>query len=326
MKKIVDDTRLIYKCCSLYYEEQLGQQDICRVLGVSRPSVSRMLKLGRELGIVRIDVINPRVLSYSTLERQLERLFFLREAVVVCNSPAQHGADSRPTALASAGLSYLNRVLKNSDFVGVSMGRTLHTLIHSEIPDLQPVHCTFVPMVGGVGEGIETHANFLAGEFARRFGGERMQLYSPALFTDPHILEGFRREEAVRPIFDSYTHLDTAVFSIGILDGSESTALRLKYVDKETLEAFSDAGAIGDISLQYYDIHGDTTLYDSYNHRVAGLSLTQLRHVPRRIAVAGGKDKVQAVLGALHGGFVNVLVTDEECARELIRLEEEKEG
>lgn len=76
MKKIVDDTRLIYKCCSLYYEEQLGQQDICRVLGVSRPSVSRMLKLGRELGIVRIDVINPRVLSYSTLERQLERLFF----------------------------------------------------------------------------------------------------------------------------------------------------------------------------------------------------------------------------------------------------------
>lgn len=324
MKKLVDDTRLIYKCCSLYYEEHMGQQDICRLLGVSRPSVSRMLKVGRELGIVRIEVVNPKALSYGALERQLEHVFSLREAVV-CNSPVQHSVDSRPTALASSGLSYLNRVLRNGEFVGVSMGMTLHSLIHSEIPDLSPVHCTFVPIVGGVGDGIETHANFLTGEFARRFGGERMQLYSPALFTDPCVLTGFKREDAVRPVFDAYDHLDTAIFSIGILDGRESTALRLKYVDKETLEAFSTAGAIGDISLQYYDIRGDTTSYDSYNSRVAGLSLDKLRKVPRRIAVAGGKDKAQAVLGALHGGFVNVLITDEECARELVSLEE-KEG
>lgn len=59
MKKLVDDLRLIYKCCSLYYEEQKGQQEICESLGVSRHSVSRMLKSGKELGIVRIEVINP---------------------------------------------------------------------------------------------------------------------------------------------------------------------------------------------------------------------------------------------------------------------------
>ncbi len=33
MKKIVDDNRLIYKCCYLYYMDGLGQKEICDQLG-----------------------------------------------------------------------------------------------------------------------------------------------------------------------------------------------------------------------------------------------------------------------------------------------------
>jgi DNA-binding transcriptional regulator LsrR (DeoR family) len=36
------------------------------------------------------------------------------------------------------------------------------------------------------------------------------------------------------------------------------------------------------------------------------------------IAVAGGRSKVDAVRGALRGRFMNVLVTDEECAAGLL--------
>jgi len=44
--------------------------------------------------------------------------------------------------------------------------------------------------------------------------------------------------------------------------------------------------------------------------------------VPRRVAVAGGERKVTAVLGALRGGWVNVLVTDVETARRLVAAAE----
>ena len=29
MKKLVDDPRLIYKCCDLYYRQEKSQQEIC---------------------------------------------------------------------------------------------------------------------------------------------------------------------------------------------------------------------------------------------------------------------------------------------------------
>ena len=56
MKKVVDDPRLIYKCCYLYYKENLSQAQICDQLGVSRATVSRLLKAGREKEIVRREI------------------------------------------------------------------------------------------------------------------------------------------------------------------------------------------------------------------------------------------------------------------------------
>jgi Putative sugar-binding domain len=40
------------------------------------------------------------------------------------------------------------------------------------------------------------------------------------------------------------------------------------------------------------------------------------------VAVAGGLHKAEAILGALHGGFLNVLMTNELVALRLLELEE----
>ncbi|MCX6090421.1 MAG: hypothetical protein NTX88_08680 [Candidatus Atribacteria bacterium] len=43
--------------------------------------------------------------------------------------------------------------------------------------------------------------------------------------------------------------------------------------------------------------------------------------MPNTISLSGGPFKIDALLGALHGHFTRILVTDEETARELIRRE-----
>jgi DNA-binding transcriptional regulator LsrR (DeoR family) len=58
-------------------------------------------------------------------------------------------------------------------------------------------------------------------------------------------------------------------------------------------------------------------------HRVLSVEGERLRALSRRgdryvIAVAGGRSKIDAVRGALRGGFINVLVTDEDCASGLL--------
>lgn len=102
MRKVVDDPRLIFKCCKLYYEEQIGQQQIADRLGISRVSVSRMLAAGKEMGIVLIQVISPDNLAYSQLEQKLEQLFRLKEAVVVEDSPLNTLTASADTPARSA--------------------------------------------------------------------------------------------------------------------------------------------------------------------------------------------------------------------------------
>lgn len=320
MKRIVDDARLIFKCCTLYYEDRLGQQEICRLLGVSRPTVSRMLKLGRERGIVKIEVINPAAVEYSDLERQLEKTFCLQEAIVVGNSRLEAAGDHISRAVGSAVLTYLNRILEDGQYIGVTMGRSLQNVVTSPYNGGNPIHCTFVPIIGGVGENqLEMHSNYLVTKFAELYGASCLQFFSPALFSDKTVLEGFKREQSIRSIFAVFDRLDVVLVGIGVPSSTYSTVFYMDYVAQDMLEAFSAQGAVGDICLQYYDAVGGTAAFRPYNERVAGMELAALKKVPRRIGIVAGTQKAGAVLGAVRGGYVNTLITDAACAEAILQ-------
>jgi DNA-binding transcriptional regulator LsrR (DeoR family) len=86
MKKIVDDERLIYKVCCLYYQDNMNQKEVADYLGVSRSSILRMLQKGKELGIVTIELHNPRFYDYGEMEKALERAYGLKDVVIVENN------------------------------------------------------------------------------------------------------------------------------------------------------------------------------------------------------------------------------------------------
>jgi lsr operon transcriptional repressor len=57
------------------------------------------------------------------------------------------------------------------------------------------------------------------------------------------------------------------------------------------------------------------------HRRRIGLDLRDLGEIPKVVGVAGGLHKSEAILAALHGRFLNVLVTNELAAANLLRLE-----
>ena len=75
MKKIVDDERLIYKVCCLYYQDDMNQKEIGDYLGISRSSVLRMLQKGKEIGIVVGGTVEEGVVDVAFLAGQRELLF-----------------------------------------------------------------------------------------------------------------------------------------------------------------------------------------------------------------------------------------------------------
>jgi DNA-binding transcriptional regulator LsrR (DeoR family) len=84
---------------------------------------------------------------------------------------------------------------------------------------------------------------------------------------------------------------------------------------------------VGEINYQPFDARGvvvDQPELRALMRRILSVGAERLQALSRRedryvVAVAGGRPKVTAVLGALRGRFMNVLVTDEDCAEALTR-------
>ena len=68
--------------------------------------------------------------------------------------------------------------------------------------------------------------------------------------------------------------------------------------------------------MQFYNIEGDTSPFQKDNN-VIGIDIHRLRDIPYSIGVAGGLDKLAAILGAVRGRYINILITDIACARRL---------
>ena len=73
------------RVAELYYERNLSQQQIAKILGCSHSTVSRLLAEAHDNGIVEIK-IHRAVEKNSVLAAQLCEQFRLRDAIVVLDS------------------------------------------------------------------------------------------------------------------------------------------------------------------------------------------------------------------------------------------------
>lgn len=323
MKKIVDDERLIYKVCSLYYQDNMNQQEVGDFLGVSRSSVLRMLQKGRDLGIVTIELHNPRFYDYGDMEKTLERAYGLKDVLIVENSVLDTRSEAAAYMFGSAS-DYLQSFFKEGDRIGVAMGNTLNSVVSTNKTYEKHKDLLFVALEGSISritiEGTDVQGNELARKFADKFGGTYTQFLSPAVFSDKSILDFFMKEKAVNYILDEFKKLNVVVVGIGVPDGTEHTLAKAGYMTEEERRALVELGAVGDMCLQFYDKDGNTDGFGFFNDRVASMALDDIRRVPSKIGIAGGERKAEAVIGAIRGNYINILITDTECAKKLIEL------
>lgn len=322
MRKIIDDIRLIYKCCYLYYMERKNQAEICQILKLSRTSVSRMLELGRQKGIVQIDVINPDSFNYGELEQKLQEKYHLKEVIVVEGDPLDSKEKQRER-LSEAAFMFLTEILRDGDCVGVSMGRTLHYVsqVHREY-DFQKQNLLFVPMYGGISQKrtsrADVQSNRIAVEFAEKFGGDYVQFLAPAVFSSKEVKNIFLNEETMRYIYRYFNQLRIALLGIGVPEAGKTGLFYEGYLTEQVLNHYLENGAVGEAALRFFDIHGNEEAFHEFNERVVGIEREQLLKIEMRIGIAGGSYKANAVKGAIRARDINILITDLACAKAML--------
>lgn len=315
MKKIIDDERVILRVCDLYYNYDKKQSDIAKELGISRPTVSRMLSMAKEKGIVKIIISDLSGRSYFELERKIEEKFDLKCVIIVSK---KNDAFEQKDEIGKATAEYLTRIVKEGSVVGVSMGTTLTHVAKFIDSRIYYRKLMFVPLLGGVGQ-IETelHSNYVAESLAKKFGGRSILFHSPAVVSRFETKEALLNEDSIKRVFKKIENLDIAIVGIGTLH-NDSTILKAGYYSEKLLKELKENGAVGDICLRFFDKYGDSS-HMEINDNVVGVSLNRLKTVPYSIGVACGIEKADSIIGALKGKLVNVLIIDEECAQEVYR-------
>lgn len=312
MRKIVDDMRLMIKVCDLYYNHNVSQQQIAGMLSLSRPTISRLLSSSKEKGIVQISVSNLDLIKYWEMERELEKKYGLREVLIVDASPEE---DRQKDLLGKAAGQYLENTIKDGSIVGVSMGSTLYEVVaHINQPLAENV--TFVPLIGGMGQlRMDLHANNLAETLSYIYDGRFIPLHAPARVSSAKIREQFMKEESLAEALRISKNLDMAIIGIGC-PYVHSSIMATGYFKENEIESLKKRDAVGDICMQFYDREGDTSRFEKDNN-VIGVDIHELREIPYSIGIAGGMDKFSAILGAVRGHYINILITDIQCAEAL---------
>jgi deoxyribonucleoside regulator len=316
-------TRLLVKVAQLYHLQGLNQDQIGRQVGVSRSKVSRMLKEARERGLVEISIHYPARFSLD-LERQLESELGLREAAVV-NLGGETGAPGL-SSIAGAASEYLLRVLKPGDVLGVSGGSTM-SLMAQLMPASAVDDVTVMQLgtaVAYLGDRAAYSSAEVALQIAQKLGSmERLVLIPlPFLLDSETIRDALLRDSGVRRAMGRLGSCTLAVVGIGEIESeSRTTATRRQVVPvtNEDLSELRQAGAVGEICSRFFDALGQPCI-TSRDRRMVAIELAEFRAVPLVMGVASGSQKAPAILGAVRGGYVKSLVTDDATAKELLRL------
>ncbi|HET9910903.1 MAG TPA: sugar-binding transcriptional regulator [Anaerolineales bacterium] len=311
-----ETVRLINTILTLYYLEELTQTEIAQRLGFSTAKVNRLLLQAREQGYVTITIKTPFQQLFE-LEDRLKAVFGLQDAVVI---PALAETSSSPlNALGNIAAEFLLEHLRDDDVLGVGGGTAVNAVMDALAPS-RTYQVEVVPLLGAVQGEITHDVNYLATHIAEKLGARSYQLHAPAFVDSKEHCEALRNMGPVREILDIARRANIALVGVGAVDAEVSRFVQFTALSAEEMRNIAENhGGVGDINAFIYDAEGKPCAHE-YAERVVGLSLEELRNIPYRIGVAATAAKALPLYGALRGGYLHALITDETAARGILEL------
>jgi len=301
----------------LVYKKDLSQLEVSKQLGFSRPTISRMLKEAKKIGVVEIK-INIYSKKNFALKNELIRKFNLKDAVI---APSIGDREDIKELIAQKTSDYLVKFLKKDDTIGISWGTTLFKVIN-QIPN-RSLGGRVIPLTGGTGKvANEFHSNNLAQQLAKKLSARSYALYAPAIVNNETTKKIVEEVPSIKFVIDLFKEVRVALIGIGSLS-DKSTVIRSEYYSDKDFIKFKKSGAVGDLCSYLFDYEGNILPFLTSN--VIGVDIKTLKKIPFVIGIAGGEEKIGAIYGALKGKLINVLVTDENCGEKVLTLLNEKQ-
>jgi lsr operon transcriptional repressor len=288
-----------------YYVEKLTQKDISEVLNISRMRVLRLLDKAEKDNLIRF-TIQDKYRGRLNIEKKLKEIYKLEDVFVI--PEVSDDQSKMNSSLAHAAAMYIENHFEQNSVINIGYGDSVSRTVKELSANLD-VKRTFVSLTGGVSLYL-VNSNINPGS---------AQLYlipTPLITSTEEMLEAIKNEKAVINI--SRMHDEAACTIVGIGSMSDNaTVVKTGILSANDFNYLKMKGAIGDILAHFLNDKGEV-IQEELEKRIISCSLEKLKDLKNVIAVAGGKSKHEAIKGALASGCINILITDESTAQQLV--------
>lgn len=310
---------LLADVAEMYYHEGKTQQEIARIIDVTRSMVSRLLTEAYEKGVFTVQ-INRQVQYDDGLAEQLQDRFGLAEVTVIHVASSNYRKQLLPS-LGKAGAEILTGHLAPETRLGVTWGSAVANVIdHLEVEE--PIRVKVVQLAGALGAQDNAYnGQILTQRLAAKLDGEAFFINAPFLCPTSQVAESLIASPGVQEVITLGKEADVLLAGVGSLVPEQSSVYRSGQLSLAELNHLVELGAVGDVCGRCFDIQGQP-IATGYGLRLVTIRTTDLMAIPIRIGVAGDPDKAKPILGALRGGYINVLVTDSVTARMVLEQSE----
>ena len=304
---------LLIKVAEYYYNEDLNQQQIAKRLNISRVKVSRLLTEARNKGIVKIEIVYPKD-NCIELERQLEEKYHLEEVVIISSS--SNSPDSIHMEVTNTAAQFIEEKVNPKDIIGIAWGRTLKR-VSDRIGEVNK-EVEIVQLLGNIGSS-EYSGDVIVRNIAKSFQGSIYLLPAPAIVDNIEIKEAIKSDGHISSILEMQKQCSLAIVGIGQVS-EKSTLVMSNYLKEEDLKRLKSDGAVGEVVGRFVDENGQICK-TSVNDRVLGIEIDSLKEIPCVVAIASGEEKGKSIKAVLKTGSIDVLITDENTAQNILKLE-----
>ncbi len=312
------DYALVSQVAHMYYDLGMLQPEIADKLFFSRSKISRLLKAAKELGIVEINV--RQVFDRASLvEKKLCSTFRLKDAIIIT---CFEGSDTESSfhAVTDFAADYASDIIKGNQVIGLTNGTTILEMC-KKLRKKNNCYINAVQLMGSFSN-IYMHAESrqLISLLLDIYPGIGHYLNAPLYVSDSHVRDYLLTEPSNKTVFDLMKKCNIIFTGIGNLDMTENCKWYTYQTEKHFAQLQKNL-AVGSICAQYYGIDG-YAINSEWNSNCVAMPLEEIRRNRMTVGIASGSNRVDAILGALRGGLINVLISDTETATEVLKRNE----
>ena len=307
---------LLEQIAEMYYVNGMSQDEIAVKVSMSRANISKLLKTCVREKIIEFK-INYSISPRAALAGAIEERFGLKKAFVV---PSDSREELSKNNVGNEASAYLESVLVSGMLIGVSWGTTLYHVVNNLHPK-KTVRADVIQMVGGISaKSVDTDGQDLTKKMAHALNGKSYIMQVPMIVQSRVLKDLLMEEPNVAEHFKMFERIDMAIVGLGSNRAEFSAIFKSGNITREDTESITSLGAVGNLCGRHIDINGN--LYtSSISDKVIGIELQQLKKIETVIGVAVGFEKTEAALGSLRGGYIDVLIIDENLAHGILNAE-----